>query len=73
MDYALTKELKDAGFPQPKPKELGYDHGYYLHRDNDIAVYHPTLSELIEACGEQFSMFEKAGLWKRLDCRRHQS
>lgn len=52
MNYELAKKLKDAGFPQysieclfdPKLKEWGA---------SDMACS-PTLSELIEACGDQF-------------------
>ena len=38
MTAELVKQLKNAGFPQNKAK-------------ND---YHPTLSELIKACGKEF-------------------
>ena len=56
MDYTLAKELKDAGFPlrrhpnqerQPQEGEYVVDHVLYLV---------PTLSELIEACGEELDM-----------------
>lgn len=42
MNYELAKKLKDAGFPQDLDgnKLLG------------MVPYAPTLSELIEACGE---------------------
>ena len=64
MNYKLAKQLKDAGFQQEK---VG---GYYLTdmgitphspnqlKDPDKAVYIPTLSELIEACGEGFVKLE---------------
>lgn len=54
MTYELAKQLKDAGFPQEgkggwiddkEPKELP------SMPDWEGAVYVPTLSELIEACG----------------------
>lgn len=60
MSYKLAKQLKDAGFPQygkgevsinvnllsgETPKEA-YERGSY--------DYVPTLSELIEACGDRF-------------------
>lgn len=72
MNYALAKELKDAGFPT-KPL------GLWITKDNsephllpkniqpgdiiatdykDHAVYVPTLSELIEACGKDFASLE---------------
>lgn len=41
MDYALAKELKEAGFPQ------GDFVGFNFQED----LSYPTLSELIEACG----------------------
>ena len=43
LPYELAKELKEAGFPQ-------MTNGYTWYVDQVIAV--PTLSELIEACGE---------------------
>lgn len=53
MDYELVLELKNAGFPQ------GGD-GYWIdetYRSRDIghalSIYEPTLSELIEACGDE--------------------
>lgn len=45
MNYELAKKLKDAGFLN-MCKEFGYGPGC----DN----CEPTLSELIEACGEKF-------------------
>jgi hypothetical protein len=42
MDHALLKELRDAGC------SLCFNQG-----DND-GIHIPTLSELIEACGEDF-------------------
>ena len=44
MNYKLAKELKDAGFPYPPER---------LHFDGTVETP-PTLSELIEACGECF-------------------
>ena len=58
MEYKLAKELKDAGFP------IGLTfNGSFLDSEgkkvkdrvpSDTDVYIPTLSELIEACGEEF-------------------
>jgi len=45
MDYKLAKELKDAGFPLKPHFERGKDTA-----DNEYEL--PTLSELIEACGD---------------------
>jgi hypothetical protein len=41
IDYALAKELKDAGFPQNDANATSYIEGILCP---------PTLSELIEAC-----------------------
>lgn len=57
MNYALAKKLKDAGFPQN-----GVGFGYSIHPVTGDIIRHytltqpcevkePTLSELIEACG----------------------
>lgn len=58
MNYELAKELRDAGYQQygsnldhcGEPVEL------YLSSDSyeTTKCYVPTLSELIEACGEKF-------------------
>lgn len=51
MKYELAKRLKDAGFPQKQCSFLNCRHGM----DVDVpCCYNPTLSELIEACGENF-------------------
>ena len=62
MDYELAKKLKDAGFPQrdpngikPFPNYTGYGCGFvYPLEDGQEQCYAPTLSELIEACGDNF-------------------
>ena len=60
MEYELAKELKDAGFKQNQddPREDAYIEGGIVktqHGDElTIIVYNPSLSELIEACGEGF-------------------
>ncbi len=43
MDYSLAKQLKDAGYP------IMYDGTFGTPKP-----VMPTLSELIEACGEEF-------------------
>lgn len=48
MNYALAKKLKDSGFPQ---KEWTHSSGI---KPNEIKWYEPSLSELIESCGEPF-------------------
>jgi hypothetical protein len=66
MTYELAKKLKDAGFPQELERRIHYRenceecmNGNYekpmsleLLDELDIAI--PTLSELIEACGNKF-------------------
>ena len=70
MKYELAKKLKDAGFPQVISKGDAYI-GKYLYENGEleglvtnmdrskveeIFVYVPTLSELIEACGQSGSI-----------------
>ena len=51
MNYELAKKLKDAGFPLYSP-DL-FSAGVW---EIDTKAFHvPTLSELIEACGENFA------------------
>ena len=64
MKYELAKELKDARFPQnhwPTYYKLG---GKYedancsvVDKKNDVAD--PALSELVEACGEDFNDLQR--------------
>jgi hypothetical protein len=62
MDFDLAKQLKDAGRPQP-PKsfvptfEETLGTAYVTVKDEPLA--YPTLSELIEACGNRFESLEK--------------
>jgi len=67
MNYSLAKELRDAGFRQGHPIDhhLG---GTWISQNPEEITYHqlgwedecyiPTLSELIEACGEKFSYLQ---------------
>lgn len=53
MKYELTKKLKDADFPinwEISCGHCGYDNG----------ANGPTLSELIEACGDKFGELKKS-------------
>lgn len=50
MNFELAKELKDAGFPQEGVSELYFG----IREGRDDYTYEPTLSELIEECGEKF-------------------
>lgn len=52
MNYKLAKQLKDAGFPGSETCE----------KDE---LYHPTLSELIEACGKD--LMALIPIWKSKD------
>ena len=51
MNYELAKRLKDAGFP-------------HLMREitSQLMIETPTLSELIEACGEKLDLLERTGM-----------
>lgn len=54
MDYALAKQLKDAGFDQT------YRGTTWRNREIEEVKY-PTLEELIEACGKDFETLERLG------------
>ena len=72
ITYELAKELKEAGFPKEDWVEEGY---YEDFKANNLTLKEPmplpnkpkfgyqmpTLSELIEACGEEFSVLTKRG------------
>jgi len=65
MDYKLAKKLKDAGFPL---KNSVWDKYLYIGEPSDEdferewnkgkETFSPTLSELIEACGDKFFRLE---------------
>ena len=64
MKYELAKQLKEAGFPQhlalkefPKLKKAMK---LMDEMSGEVEPYIPTLSELIEACGEEFGMVARA-------------
>lgn len=63
MNYELAKELKDAGFPQSEGRPLilpgnvllsvvGDEHNNIESVTHEDGAYLPTLSELIESCGD---------------------
>lgn len=56
MNYELAKQLKDAGFPLKERVIMSQQIGNELHQ---ISEWYPTLSELIEACGEEFSGLDR--------------
>jgi hypothetical protein len=62
ITYELAKALKDAGFPQKFGAEG------ILHQPNEIHVSYPTLSELIEACGDRFGKLEAQLTSKEFCC-----
>ena len=61
MEYKIAKLLKDAGYPQREtgnvegfPGYVGYGLGFLYNYNNEEPVYSPTLSEVIESCGDKF-------------------
>ena len=62
MDYELCKKLKEAGFPQKGNGRIeineSSEHNHWTDGLNCDTTcwdpYQPTLSELIDACGEGF-------------------
>src|SRR5882672_8422876 len=58
MKYDLAKELADAGFTQGGEGKGILPPDQIVSRRGD-RVYVPTLSELIEACGERFESVGK--------------
>ena len=67
IDYKLAKKLKDVGFPQKGEGKYYLDGGKgFLEPDvrlnaneGSLSVYIPTLSELIDACGDEFDALKK--------------
>ena len=62
MNYKLAKKLEKAGYPQPA-EGGGYLHnkkGWYAENNKP---YPPSLSELIEACGDDFVGIYKDKGW----------
>ncbi len=66
MNYELAKELKDAGFP----KHSLCNNACMTTGDIGVDMCIPTLEELIEACGAEFSSLSmrKSG-GKQIDWR----
>ncbi len=62
LDYKTCKALKDAGFPQE-----GLKTAFFRNPETGVkggGVFHiPTLSELIEACGEVNFEFHGSTCW----------
>lgn len=53
ISYKIAKKLNDAGFRTIM--------GFPVSNNKD-GLYYPTLSELIEACGDSFE-----GIWRRVN------
>ena len=68
MTYELAKLLKDAGFSQFGKGTWTYPPDKIVTHYTD-RVYDPTLSELIEACGETFDSLRRVGFtdWQAED------
>jgi hypothetical protein len=62
MTYELAKQLKDAGFPI---KVAFADIDLLPTKDGNSIYYRPTLSELIEACGEGIFELLRQSEWHR--------
>ena len=61
MNYELAKQLKDAGFPQISENvlrniSLEEEMNRQLIGQESNYICNPTLSELIEACGDRFEV-----------------
>lgn len=79
LSYELAKKLKDAGFPQCTTEwdfvfHESHVDGFPLGEpvrvlsgskaeDWDVYVAAPTLSELIEACGDGFASLSNGKIW----------
>ena len=77
LSYELCKKLKEAGFPQDSEGQWvkSSDGGLSVWSQFEISelqtskhellnVKHPTLSELIEACGNDFLLWKYEGGWR---------
>ncbi len=63
ITHELAKKLKDAGFPQSGMSNTWACEKEGLHqgRESEDDVYVPTLSELIEACGDKVIVWKWRG------------
>lgn len=69
ISYELALKLKKAGFPQ---KYINISDSECKNHNHDLAhigiccgVYEPSLSELIEACGEDFNSLRQNKVFKQ--------
>jgi hypothetical protein len=78
MKYDLAKELNDAGYRQGGKGSWTYPSDNLITRSRD-RVYVPTLTELIEACGERFGSLGRDWLddtgrfWRAIDRGREET
>jgi len=65
IPYELALELKNAGFPQAKGfGEWLTEDGHIYSGGAEPHAWAPFLSELIEACGEEFDcLMKQDGFW----------
>lgn len=69
INYELAKELKEAGFKMQKLDdwnmvECPFRWGHFMHSDG-IPYIFPTLSELIEACGDNlYALYNHVSSWQ---------
>lgn len=69
ITYKLAKKLKDAGFPLREMYNLQIGFHTGLVKIDDVNYLMPDLSELIEACGEDFGALKRyTNTWKAGDC-----
>jgi hypothetical protein len=81
INYNLAKKLKKAGFPHTGESEWWFLDGKKDVKCDDIwndeEIYIPELSELIKACGEDFSHlaqkvdYPKIGRWWAVTHTKH--
>ena len=76
MTYQLAKQLKDAGYPQDggcgvyldETKEQFFGRAYQQIPEPFTVI--PTLSELIDACGDRFGVLIRyTNAWKVYDVK----
>jgi len=75
MNYELAKELKDVGFPQDSYRRNGEPSTRLgqLNGNQDEVKFSeqciaPTLSELIDECGDSFQLLRKSTRLVDIDC-----
>lgn len=66
INIELAKRLKDKGFPLRKMPAEKNDEDEDVYGIDGFYYYPPTLSELVEACGDRFDFLanNRNGLWQ---------